>query len=78
MMGLLEGEERQVQAVSVEPASSTIDELLVELEARGIPSGAWLLDIARVRHALQEADSLLRRLEDAIVRNAASSPLEQR
>ena len=77
-MGLLEGEERQVQTVSVKPASSTIDELLVELEARGIPSGAWLLDIARVRHALQEADSLLRRLEDAIVRNAASSPLEQR
>ena len=51
-------------------------EILQTLEERGLPGGAWLIDIGRARHALQEADSLLRRLEDAIVRSASSSPLD--
>lgn len=61
-----------------EPLSSAADELLRALEERGVPSGAWLIDIARARHALQEADSILRRLEDAIIRAARTSPLDQR
>jgi hypothetical protein len=51
-------------------------EIIDALEERGVPSGAWLVDIARVRHDLQSADRLLRRLEDAIIRSASSSPLE--
>ena len=49
---------------------------LAELEQRGVPPGAWLLDIARTRRALQEAETLLLRLEDAIVRGASSAPLD--
>lgn len=54
------------------------EEMLRALEERGVPSGAWLVDIARARHALQEADSILRRLEDAIIRAARTSPLDER
>lgn len=54
------------------------EEILAALEERGVPSGAWLVDIARVRQDLQAADKLLRRLEDAIIRSASSSPLEPR
>jgi hypothetical protein len=54
------------------------EEILATLEERGVPSGAWLVDIARTRHALQSADTLLRRLEDAIIRSASSSPLDPR
>jgi DNA-binding LytR/AlgR family response regulator len=50
-----------------------VESLLNALEARGVPQGAWLVDINRIRQALQEADSLLRRLEDAIIRAASSS-----
>ena len=54
-----------------------LQQLLAALEARGVPEGAWLIDIARVRRSLQEADGLMRRLEDAIIRGASSSsPLE--
>ena len=49
------------------------EEILRLLEERGVPSGAWLVDIAQARTALREADALLRRLEDAIVRAAASA-----
>ena len=54
-------------------------ELLRELEQRGVPEGTWLVDIARARQSLQEADSLLRRLEDAIIRSSSSaaSPLDE-
>jgi hypothetical protein len=55
-----------------------VSELLDALEERGVPSGAWLIDIARVRQDLQAADNLLRRLEDAIIRSANPSPLEPR
>jgi hypothetical protein len=55
-----------------------VEEILTALEERGVPSGAWLVDIARVRQDLQAADKLLRRLEEAIIRSANSSPLELR
>jgi hypothetical protein len=55
-----------------------VAEILDALEERGVPSGAWLVDIARVRQDLQAADTLLRRLEDAIIRSANPSPLEPR
>jgi hypothetical protein len=54
------------------------DEILRGLEERGVPAGAWLVDIGRVRHALREADALLRRLEEAVIRAASSSPLDVR
>ena len=47
------------------------DRVLQLLEERGVPSGTWLVDIAQTRRALRDADALLRRLEDAIVRTAA-------
>jgi hypothetical protein len=61
-----------------EPLSAAAEEVLRALEERGVPSGAWLVDISRARHALQEADSILRRLEDAIIRAARTSPLDER
>ena len=54
------------------------EEILRLLEERGVPSGAWLVDIAQVRNALREADALLRRLEEAIVRSASADPLDGR
>ena len=49
-----------------------VDSLIAALEVRGVPQGTWLVDISRARQALQEADGLLRRLEDAIIRDASS------
>jgi hypothetical protein len=54
------------------------EEILRLLEERGVPSGAWLVDIAQARSALREADALLRRLEDAIVRTASAPRLDAR
>lgn len=59
-------------------AAELADEIVRALEERGLPAGAWLVDIARVRRALAEADGLLRRLEDAVIRGAESSPLDER
>jgi hypothetical protein len=56
-----------------ERSNELVDNLIAALEVRGVPQGAWLVDISRVRSALQEADGLLRRLEDAIIRDASSS-----
>lgn len=58
--------------------SGLAEEIIHGLEERGVPSGAWLIDVARVRQSLREADDLLRRLEDAIIRSAATSPLDRR
>jgi hypothetical protein len=58
--------------------TSLAEEIIHGLEERGVPSGAWLVDVARVRQSLREADDLLRRLEDAIIRSAATSPLDER
>jgi hypothetical protein len=55
---------------AVEP-QSVAEQVLRLLEERGVPSGAWLVDIAQTRQALRDADTLLRRLEDAIIRSAA-------
>jgi hypothetical protein len=54
------------------------DEVMRLLEERGVPSGAWLVDIAQARNALQSADALLRRLEAAIIRSASSAPSDPR
>lgn len=53
-----------------------VSELLERLEERGVPQGAWLVEIAQVRDALRRADSLLRKLEDAIIRDVSSPPPE--
>lgn len=47
-----------------------VTELLEGLEERGVPQGSWLIDIRQARDALRDADALLRRLEDAIIRAA--------
>jgi hypothetical protein len=66
------------QPLSHEERAALTNEILLGLEERGVPAGAWLVDIGRVRHALREADALLRRLEEAIIRAASSSPLDAR
>ena len=58
--------------------SELADEIVQTLEERGLPPGAWLMDVARVRRSLHEADDLLRRLEDAIIRAAETAPLDER
>ena len=57
--------------------SDLAEELVRALEERGLPPGAWLVDVARVRRSLHEADALLRRLEDAIIRAAETAPLDE-
>lgn len=57
--------------------SELVNEIVRELETRGVPSGTWLVDLARVRQSLREADTLLRRLEDAIIRSSASGPRDE-
>lgn len=58
-------------------AAELVGEIVRGLEERGVPSGAWLLDIARVRRSLREADTLLRRLEDALIQASEPSPLDE-
>ena len=53
------------------------EEVLRLLEQRGVPAGTWLVDLAQARGALRQADALLRRLEEAIVRSAAADPLDE-
>ena len=61
----------QPAAGSATTETEALAERVLELlEQRGVPSGAWLVDIAQVRRSLREADGLLRRLEDAIIRSA--------
>jgi hypothetical protein len=57
--------------------SELVEEIVSELQTRGVPSGAWLLDLAKVRQSLREADNLMRRLEDAIIRSSAAAPLDE-
>jgi hypothetical protein len=49
-------------------------EVIEQLRVQGVPEGAWLLDIEEVRRSLHEADELLRRLKEAIIRAASSAP----
>jgi hypothetical protein len=44
-----------------------LEALLEGLRGHGVPQGAWLVEIAQARQALAQADSLLRRLAEAIV-----------
>lgn len=53
--------------------SKLAEEIIELLEARGVPSGTWLVDVEQVRRALQDADAVLRRLHDAIVRSHTDS-----
>jgi hypothetical protein len=53
-----------------------VESIVSALEARGVPAGTWLVDVVCVRQALRDADDLLRRLEDAIIRAAnPTSPI---
>ena len=61
------------RAPELEP-EELVERVIAALETRGVPEGTWLVDINRVRCALQEADGLLRRLEDAVIRAASSAP----
>jgi hypothetical protein len=70
----------ETTAASAKVAPPAQNEELVEsivsaLAARGVPAGTWLVDVVCVRQALRDADDLLRRLEDAIIR-AAAPPAE--
>lgn len=42
---------------------------LAAIEELGVPSGAWLVDLARMRADLQHTDKVLRRMENAIIRS---------
>jgi hypothetical protein len=53
--------------------SALVDDLVERLDQRGVPEGAWLVEIAQVRASLRSADDLLRRLEAAMIRGAARS-----
>ena len=55
--------------------ASEAGEIVRELEQRGVPAGAWLFDIARVRQSLREAR--LRRLEDAIISSQSPASLDE-
>lgn len=55
------------------PQGELLDALVERLRAEGAPAGTWLLEIEQAREALRAADSLLRRLSDALV--AETSPL---
>jgi hypothetical protein len=50
-----------------EPQLVDLDELLDRLASRGVPQGSWLVDIARVRSGLREADALLLKMQNAIL-----------
>jgi hypothetical protein len=65
------------QAAASAEASELAGEIIRELEQRGVPAGAWLIDIARVRQSLREADTLLRRLEDTIIRSSSAASLDE-
>jgi hypothetical protein len=56
-----------------EPQLVDLDELLDRLASRGVPQGSWLADIASARASLRQADGLLLRMQDAIVRGFAAS-----
>jgi hypothetical protein len=57
--GTMDGETRNVLAA----------ETLAAIEELGVPSGAWLVDLARMREDLHHTDKVLRRMENAIIRS---------
>jgi hypothetical protein len=44
-------------------------ETLAAIEELGVPSGAWLVDLERMREDLHHTDKVLRRMENAIIRS---------
>lgn len=50
-----------------------LEELLRALDERGVPAGAWVVEIDQARDALAGVDELLRRLRSAILRGSGSS-----
>lgn len=76
-MGHFSPDRREADAADAAEVSELAAEIIRELEHRGVPAGAWLIDIGRVRQSLREADTLLRRLEDAIIRSSSASPLDE-
>jgi hypothetical protein len=62
-------------AVDEDERERLVEDLVARLEERGAPAGMWLVSIREARVALQEADGLLRRLEDALIRDASERPL---
>lgn len=54
-------------------ANQLAEEIVRSLASHGLSAGVTLLEVAQVRRALQEADRLLHRLEEAIVRAASEA-----
>jgi hypothetical protein len=76
-MGQFSPDPREADEAHAAEVSELAGEIIRELEHRGVPAGTWLIDIGRVRQSLREADTLLRRLEDAIIRSSSASPLDE-
>ncbi|HEV8686167.1 MAG TPA: hypothetical protein VGQ84_02765 [Gaiellaceae bacterium] len=49
-------------------------QMLAAIEELGVPTGAWLVDIDRMREDLDHTQTVLRRMENAIIR--AAKPLD--
>jgi hypothetical protein len=45
-------------------------QMLAAIEELGVPPGAWLVDIDRMREDLDHTQAVLRRMENAIIRAA--------
>jgi hypothetical protein len=57
-----------------EERDELLEALLARLREEGVPAGAWLVDISKVRQALREADELLAELQRAIERGLRQGP----
>lgn len=55
--------------------SELLEALVERLRDEGTPEGAWLLDIERSRRCLHDADDVLRRLKETIIRSAGGGPM---
>jgi hypothetical protein len=76
-MGHSPSDPREADEAHAAEVAELAAEIIRELEHRGVPAGAWLIDIGRVRQSLREADTLLRRLEDAIIGSSSASPFDE-
>jgi hypothetical protein len=47
-----------------------------ELELRGVPAGARVIEIDQARRSLHETDDLLRRIREATIRQVRERPLD--
>jgi hypothetical protein len=53
-----------------------VQEVVAELERRGVPEGRWMVDLAVGREALNRLDTILRDLTRAIVDKAEGDVLD--